>query len=157
MVRTSSIQHISLDKLLLDEETPRFGGNLDASNSQKSLLETIVEKHGVNDLLASMSANGYFNAEPVVAVRTNKNFTVVEGNRRLAAAIILTGDSRGLQFKDLAQKWICETSENTIASLRGFPVSVFKSESSMVGGRGSNLDYPFSWVYTSSIQFLMFS
>ena len=227
MAQTSSIQHISISKLLLDKENPRFGGNLEASDTQKSLLETIVEKHGVNDLLASMTANGYFNAEPVVAVQANENFTVVEGNRRLAAALILTGDPRASQFQDLAQKWISEANKDKIASLQEFPVSVFdqrneeliaylgakhirgskpwdsyakahwlfelmsasglqltieraaqligdqnpntvkrileayvlmgqlrdeknyKSASSKVKGRGSNPDYPFSWVYTS--------
>ena len=227
MTKTTSIQRINLSKLLLDKENPRFGGNLEASDTQKSLLEAIVDKHGVNDLLASMSTNGYFNAEPVVAVKSNGNFTVVEGNRRLAAALILTADSRASQYNDLSQKWVSDTNREKIASLQEFPVSVFdqrdkeliaylgarhirgskpwdsyakahwlfelmsasdleltiedaaqligdqspntvkrileayvlmkqlrdtrhyKSQSSKVKGRGSNPDFPFSWLYTS--------
>ena len=125
MTEKTSIKYIPICDLLLDKENPRFGGNLAASDTQKSLLEAIVVKHGVNDLLASMSANGYFNAEPVVAVQANGKFTVVEGNRRLAAALILTGDKRAEQFEDLTQKWVSTDNKEKIALLRDFPVSVF--------------------------------
>ncbi len=98
MIQATSMQSIPISQLLLDKENPRFGGNPEASETQQSLLEVIVEKYGVNDLLASMTANGYFNAEPVVAVESNGQYTVVEGNRRLAAALILTGDPRAVQY-----------------------------------------------------------
>jgi len=85
----------ALEKLLLDVENPRFGaqGN---TNSQAEILDQIVEKHGVDDVLSSLAVNGYFSAEPMVC-RQEKGedySTVVEGNRRLAACLILTGDDR---------------------------------------------------------------
>jgi hypothetical protein len=83
-----------LAKLLLDENNPRFGGIKSAG--QAAILDHIVEKFGVDDVLSSLAVNGYFEAEPLVC-RKNKRSdtaTVVEGNRRLAACLILTGDSR---------------------------------------------------------------
>ncbi len=227
MTENINIQHIPITELLLDKENPRFGGNTGSVDTQKSLLESIVERYGVSDLLASMTANGYFSAEPVVAVKKNGHYTVVEGNRRLAAALILTGDERASGYKDLTRRWISDSNRRKIESLKQFPVSVYerrneeliaylgakhirgnkpwdsyakahwlfdlmsvscseltisgaaqligdqnpntvkrileayvlmkqlreerhyKSESSTVSGRGSNPDYPFSWVYTS--------
>ena len=228
MANPNRIRKIPLRDLLLDKENPRFGGNTGKSDSQKSLLETIVDKYGVNDLLVSMATNGYFSPEPVVAVKhDNGQFIVVEGNRRVTAALILTSDPRASQYADIARRWNLDENRGKIASLRELPVSVFekrneeliaylgakhirgskpwdsyakahwlfelmsvtemeltieraaqlvgdqnpntvkrileayilmkqlrdemhyKSESSQVGGRGSNTDYPFSWVYTS--------
>lgn len=126
MIQKTSLHRIPIRDLLLDNENPRFAGNVEASHSQKSLLETIVEKHGVNDLLASMAANGYFSAEPVVAIPNEGKFTVVEGNRRLAAALILTGDPRASQFEDLAHKWASNDRAMNIATLEQLPVSVFE-------------------------------
>ena len=228
MTNTAEIQYVSINNLLLDDRNPRFGGNIESSITQKSLLESIVEKHGVTDLLTSMSANGYFSAEPVVAVPDGaESYIVVEGNRRLAAALILTQSDRASDYKDLATKWVFDTNRDKVESLKEFPVSVlperneeliaylgakhirgskpwdsyakahwlfelmassgsamtveqaarlvgdqnpntvkrileayvlmqqlreernYRSEHSMVSGRGSNPDYPFSWVYTA--------
>ncbi len=97
MTTTNKTDRVPVSDLLLDAGNPRFGGNLCASENQSLLLESIIEQHGVNDLLASMSSNGYFDAEPVVAVEKEGRLTVVEGNRRLAAASILIGDLRARQ------------------------------------------------------------
>lgn len=228
MANLNEIQKIPISDLLLDKDNPRFGGNPGTPEIQKSLLEAIVDKHGVDDLLTSMATSGYFSAEPVVAAEHhNGKFIVVEGNRRLAAALILTGDSRASQYEDVASKLVSNENSEKIESLKQFPTSVFeerddeliaylgakhirgskpwdsyakahwlfelmsatemdltigsaaqlvgdqnpntvkrileayvlmkqlrdekhyKSESSQVRGRGSNPDYPFSWVYTS--------
>lgn len=226
MARANTIRRIPIRDLLLDKKNPRFGGNPSASDDQKSLLDSVVE-YGINDLLASMSTNGYFHAEPVVVIEQDGEITVVEGNRRLAAALILTGDERAAQYRDIKKRWTPESDREKIESLREFPVSVFeernkeliaylgakhikgskpwdsyakahwlfelmsasgleptighaaqligdhnpntvkrileayvlmrqlrderryRSDSSQVRGRGSNPDYPFSWVYTS--------
>lgn len=91
-----TIEYISLDDLLLDANNPRFGVVGDAKRSQSRILDTIVESFGVDDLLSSIATNGFFSAEPLVGVRDSiKNKVVVmEGNRRLAAALILAGDGR---------------------------------------------------------------
>ena len=231
MTGNTTIQNIPINNLLLDAENPRFGGNAGKSATQKFLLDSIVEKHGITDLLTSMSANGYFSAEPVVAIphhnHGQRKYTVVEGNRRLAAALILTENDRASSYKDLAERYVTSENKDRVESLIKLPVSVFggrnveliaylgakhirgskpwdsyakahwlfellsvscseltigeaarlvgdqnpntvkrileayvlmqqlkneknyKSEHSTIGGRGSNPDYPFSWVYTA--------
>jgi hypothetical protein len=86
---------LDLSKLLLDKDNPRFG-DLEKSNSQADILDHIVEKFGVDDVLSSLAVNGYFDAEPLVCKKNTNDdsYTVVEGNRRLAACLIITGDDR---------------------------------------------------------------
>ena len=89
------ISRIFLKDLLLDEKNPRFGLQ-DRGNSQAKILDLIVETFGVNDVLSSLAVNGYFSAEPLVCRKHpgSRQATVVEGNRRLAACLIITGEKR---------------------------------------------------------------
>ncbi len=86
---------IELKFLLLDKNNPRFG-SLGSSSSQADILDKIVEKFGVDDVLSSLAVNGYFDAEPIVCRKDKhgEHYTVIEGNRRLAACLIITGDDR---------------------------------------------------------------
>ncbi len=89
------VRPIPLDNLFLDPNNPRFGLQA-GSGSQEQILDVIVEKFGVNDVLSSLAVNGYFEAEPLVcrSVENSDNAIVVEGNRRLVACLIIAGDSR---------------------------------------------------------------
>jgi hypothetical protein len=87
---------LALSQLLLDKSNPRFGDLGKKKIEQADILDHIVEKFGVDDVISSLAVNGYFEAEPLVCQKTKdgKKFTVVEGNRRLAACLILIGDVR---------------------------------------------------------------
>lgn len=89
------ITHMLLENLLLDEKNPRFGLQ-ERSASQEQILDHIVEKFGVDDVLSSLAVNGYFEAEPLVCreMQGSRKVTVVEGNRRLAACLIITRNER---------------------------------------------------------------
>lgn len=91
----SSNNSYPLAKLLLDANNPRFGvrGN---TSDQADILDRIVEQFGVDDVLSSIAVNGYFVAEPLVCrMEPGSDLaTVAEGNRRLAACLILAGDPR---------------------------------------------------------------
>ena len=89
------VARIDAAALLLDDANPRFGVQ-DAGGSQTEVLDHIVGQFGVDDVLSSLVVNGYFEAEPVVCRRQadSSTFVVVEGNRRLAACLILLEDER---------------------------------------------------------------
>jgi len=105
----ASTKVISLDLLELDGENPRLGANAGLYRSQTDILDAIVNTFGVDDVLSSLAVNGYFEAEPLVGVAVaNGKFRIAEGNRRLAACLILIGDKRAAnharrtrQFKEL--------------------------------------------------------
>lgn len=216
---------IALEKLLLDEKNPRFGDSATRFGSQRDVLDWIVTNFGVEDVISSLAINGYFEAEPLVVESVGDGtYIVKEGNRRLAACLILANDPRaknqarkregalkvtdaknwtpkkkvpairfekadarsltaylGVRHIVSAQPWdsfakaawissVVETSDfsldeiaqltgdksQTIAKLlEGYNFvkqlrddSLFDPESSQKRGRGSNVAFPFSWVYT---------
>ena len=95
VLASREIDRVNLADLLLDADNPRFGLQ-EAGTGQAELLDHIVQKFGVDDVLSSLSVNGYFDAEPIVCRRRKRSskLVVVEGNRRLAACLILTQDER---------------------------------------------------------------
>jgi len=90
-----------IERLLLDPDNPRFGNPSDQQSSQVQILDRIVDTFGVEDVLNSLAVNGYFPAEPLVAKRIDgeDDLTVVEGNRRLAACLIILDDPRAVHHQ----------------------------------------------------------
>lgn len=90
------VQEIELDRLLFDENNPRFGSEVGKVTNQTAILDLIVDEYGVDDVLSSLAVNGYFSAEPIIVreIDGSDKLTVVEGNRRLAACLILAEDPR---------------------------------------------------------------
>jgi hypothetical protein len=91
--------------LQLDTENPRFAGELGEKPSQEGILDFIAETIGISDLLSSMSKRGYHRANPLIAVKEGSSYTVVEGNRRLATALILVDDERATKQKSRARNY----------------------------------------------------
>lgn len=91
----NEVNRIELKNLLLDKNNPRFGLQ-DQGASQGEILDLIVKKFGVDDVLSSIAVNGYFGAEPLVCktIPDSRKVVVVEGNRRLVACLIITGEKR---------------------------------------------------------------
>lgn len=116
---------IPLSDLLLDAHNPRFGGLAKSSPTQADILDHIVNVFGVDDLLSSLSINGYFEAEPLVARETADGLVVAEGNRRLAACLMICGDERALRQRDKAQSYIKMWSEHGNPQINPAPVIVF--------------------------------
>lgn len=127
-VSDNNLSELSLDKLLLDGKNPRFG-DLEKSASQILILDHIVEKFGVDDVLSSLAVNGYFTAEPLVCKKTSSSeeYTVVEGNRRLAACLILIGDSRASHQSKRTQQFQSIWKAHGKKSINPVPVIIFNA------------------------------
>lgn len=115
-----SVRQISTVDLQFDPENPRFYRLNDASNVE-SVVEEMLDKEGAQNLMLSIGQKGYFAGEPllVVSVDGNSPFTVVEGNRRLAAVKLLNGE--------IPPPYRRRTSINQIrsdAAVQNFPVSL---------------------------------
>jgi hypothetical protein len=81
----TKLDYLSPDLMDFDANNPRFGGlmkNLGQSEIQKALCEA---PYYASELVDSLLKNGFIDYEPLVVKRSGKRFTVVEGNRRLAA------------------------------------------------------------------------
>jgi hypothetical protein len=88
-----TVRLIATSDLKFDPENPRFYRLNDASNVE-SVVEEMLDKEGAQNLMLSIGQKGYFAGEPLLVVSEDGNapFTVVEGNRRLAAVKLLNGE-----------------------------------------------------------------
>lgn len=218
-------RHFRLDQLRLDRNNARLGAEAGRLKTQVQILDTIVDMFGIDDVLSSLAVNGYFEAEPMVGVQDAKGgrIRIAEGNRRLAACLILAADDRarnhakrtgeyqrlqrtyrrpaieavpvrilsdskallsylGVRHIAASQPWdsyakaawvakVLDESDLTLENvgqmigdqhrtvartLEGYyfvnqliEAAQFAPGDSLRPGRGSNPDYPFSWVYTA--------
>ena len=87
--RTGTMAKVPVERLRLDREAPRF-----PDRGRRATDESIIARlysAGLDDLLQSISTNGYLDIEPLVAMGTagSDELIVLEGNRRLAALRLL--------------------------------------------------------------------
>ena len=121
------VKLMPLSNLLLDPDNARFGLQ-GRSGSQEQILDTIVEKFGVNDVLSSLAVNGYFEAEPLVSrkVKSTDNAIVVEGNRRLVACLIVVGDKRAANQATRHSEFNALWTENSCPPIDPVPTILFE-------------------------------
>jgi hypothetical protein len=116
------------DNLLLDPANPRFATGA-ADESQEDLLKVLWQEFAVDEVAFSIAANGFFQEEPLFVVRQHPNdkqskYVVVEGNRRLAAVLLL----RDANFRQkLKATNLPEISPEAAAKLDVLPVSKYES------------------------------
>lgn len=93
-----------LDDLLLDAKNPRLPDGYENA-SQPKLLHALAEDYVLPDIGRSIAENGYFSEEPLVTVKhpTQSRWVVVEGNRRLAALLLIQSPQRAP--KELVTTW----------------------------------------------------
>lgn len=77
---------VSVDWLKLDQENPRLVG-ISARTTEESIVAQLYRGEELGELLQSIAANGYLDIEPLIVWLdpADQKFTVLEGNRRLAA------------------------------------------------------------------------
>ena len=120
------IERVELSKLLLDPDNPRLGLRAGTVKDQTELLDLIVSMFGIEDVLSSIAVNGYFQSEPLIGVRTRDGkIKIVEGNRRLAACLILAGDPRAANQSARAERGRALLNEHGKQSPDTIPVAVF--------------------------------
>jgi hypothetical protein len=95
------IKYIRVENLFLDPDNPRLA-KPGRKATDLELMKELYDRYDLKDVLLSLAQHGYFSEEPLIAVPkdhkdVNKatKFTVVEGNRRLAALkLLLFEDAR---------------------------------------------------------------
>lgn len=87
---TRPYQRIEVGKLLLDAKNPRLAEYaLGDRPTQQELLKILWQKMAVDELAMSIGARGYFPHEPLFVEPEGDKLVVIEGNRRLAAVMLL--------------------------------------------------------------------
>lgn len=81
---------VSVERLRLDRMNPRLIGQAEHA-SDESIIARLYRGAEIDELLQSISTNGYLDIEPLVVVRDaeRRRLIVLEGNRRIAALRLL--------------------------------------------------------------------
>lgn len=82
---------IQVEKLDFDPDNPRFPPDI-AAGPTANLIERFVRDERLLELVESIGNQGFFGGEPLLVVKDGARYTVLEGNRRLAALKLLSGE-----------------------------------------------------------------
>jgi|GEM_PF-467974 len=149
-------RNLSVDRLFLDNENPRLPEDARGKNEDE-LIRILYSQFFIDELAESMSRNGYFDEEPMVAVPVdtpddlqrynsediderarfeefidseNTVFTVVEGNRRLATVKLLLNANLKQQVK--VSRSFPEITEPIANDLQLLPVIVYSNRKDVI-------------------------
>jgi len=78
---------LPVERLRLDPRNPRLPERLHSA-AQSEILRFLWEREVLDELVRSYLDNGFFQHEPLIVLAEEGGYTVVEGNRRLAALMI---------------------------------------------------------------------
>lgn len=97
---TGEVRKVKLDDLRFDLTNPRYGPDAPKQHKDKDALDYIMSRFDMSDVLSSISVNGFFDSEPLVGVENDDgSVKILEGNRRLAACLVLASDVRANAHK----------------------------------------------------------
>lgn len=87
---SSPVSRVPIAKLRLDRENPRLLGQA-GGDSEEAVIARLYRTAELDELLQSISTNGYLDIEPLVVTEADDGTLIVlEGNRRLATLRLLT-------------------------------------------------------------------
>src|SRR5258708_1548451 len=123
------ITKVLVRNLLLDAENPRLA-SAKGRDKQEDLLKTLWTEMAVDEVALSIAANGFFEEEPLFVIPENprekdearRRYLVVEGNRRLAAVMLLCDP---VLRKRIVATDLPPLSQDAITKLKRLSVSVY--------------------------------
>jgi hypothetical protein len=124
---TQAIISVPVENLRLDRENPRLPSA--DIGSDVELLRYLWREMAVDEVALSIAANGFFPEEPLLVVPEKKGkrdpetdkFIVVEGNRRLAAVLLL----RDASLRQKLKTDLPEIDDAASEKLSRLPVSIY--------------------------------
>lgn len=118
-------QIVSIDNLFFDKLNPRLPKHLQNITDEIKVLDYMIRYGNIDELMESIAVNGYSDAEPllVVAKGDDCGYTVVEGNRRLAAVKLLSHP----EYAKVRIKTIGDIAGNAINIPTEIPVIIYST------------------------------
>jgi hypothetical protein len=108
-----NVQSIVPEELNLDPQNPRLTGQAFKVEEQNRILKFLWQDKEVSELVDSIAHNGYWRQEILFATKENGRVVVIEGNRRLAAVLLLRSQKK---CQEIGAKDIPKGLSNTITS-----------------------------------------
>ena len=131
-------------RLRLDRRNPRLIGRAERA-SEESLIARLYRSADLGELLQSISANGYLDIEPLVVTREpgDDRLLVLEGNRRLAAILLLrdpdlAGRIESSERLKIRVPPVAESLRSTLDRVSVYPVASREDARSFIGFKHIN-------------------
>ena len=83
-IELRSVQPMEVGLLKLDHRNPRLQGVAEFMDDVE-IISRLYRSEELGELLQSISANGYLDIEPLIVMKQDLKYIVLEGNRRLAS------------------------------------------------------------------------
>jgi hypothetical protein len=111
-------EDVAVGDLLLDPLNPRLADfGLSQNATQDEIAGVLWSKMAVDELALSIAENGFYEHEPLYAVKEKGKSYVIEGNRRLAAVKLLTDDGLRNRLKIAGVPEISASAKRKLDSL----------------------------------------
>ncbi len=88
----NKFEQLDISLLEFDKENPRLPTSV-RNSDDATILNYLATKTRIENLMTSIGENGFFSGEAIVVTPHNSKYTVIEGNRRLAALRLLQDPS----------------------------------------------------------------
>lgn len=115
---------VSIADLFLDEQNPRLSSH--DAKTQDQILDVLAREMSIDEIALSIAANGYYATERLLVIARDSGpegaFTVVEGNRRLAAVQVLLDKKKRRRTRTTDLPSISPARRQQLQTL---PVSIF--------------------------------
>jgi hypothetical protein len=125
-----TITWVPVAELTFDPENPRLPPG--APRDFESILTWMLSDGAILDLMGSIGAQGYFGGEPLLVVRGDTGYTVVEGNRRLAAVYLLLHPAEA----PARPKAVAEAANNAVHKPTEVPILEFNQREDILNYLG---------------------
>ena len=150
-MQLETITKVRVERLRLDRMNPRLVGE-GANASDEWIIARLYRSAELDELLQSMSANGYLDIEPLVVMdddgADDDGLIVLEGNRRLATLRVLrepalVGRIASAESTRIAVPEIRETVRGTLDEVSVYPVGNRSRARAFIGFK--HINGPAKW------------
>ncbi len=124
----AQIEKVDIDKLQFDPENPRLPTRVTSTNDSE-VLDFMIHKANIAELMGSISEQGFFPGEPLLVVPSITEidaYFVVEGNRRLAAIKLLLHPERAPSKRKTIEGISNGTTDEIKSQIKKLPVLIFE-------------------------------
>lgn len=101
-VPIASVTPVPVEWLALDHRNPRLI-SVGGETTDIEIIAQLYRAEDLGELLQSIAANGYLDIEPLIVLEKDGHLIVLEGNRRLAAIMLLREPDLNTRISDVAR------------------------------------------------------
>jgi hypothetical protein len=146
-------QLLPVEELSFDWRNPRVAEHgFGPKTSQDRLLEVLWREMAVDEVAMSIAASGFWQHEPLFAVKEGGKTVVIEGNRRLAALKLLSDDTERARLRATGLPRLTNSQRRQIAQV---PVIVAPTRESLWQFLGfKHVNGPVRWSSLAKAEYL---